>query len=408
VWRSASPPRRCASPHEQLNQLGQTTDPQQRQRLLQEHWQTMYRDMESMRGMGWMWNGPMMGPGMMRSAPAPEAKPLPDAGTAGAKLVSSYCVQCHAAPPPTLHTSQEWASVVGRNEPAHGRRYDEDSDAEQRRDADDPRLHAEERTVRTDRLSALRRPAQGHARGHRDPDRRARDQRGARAQPHPARSGLGQEGGPDQGDTTLIQGAGSHAAIEGRCKELRRQIEDTTSDYDREKLRERLAKLAVGVAVIRVGAPSESELKNRKDAFDDAIASTKAAMAKGIVPGGVALLRVVPAPDAEAAKCEGDEATGVRILRQALEAPLRQIAANSGADPGVVADRVRQGQGAFGFDARRSQYVDLIEAGIIDPTKVVRLALENAVSVASVLLLAEATLTEIDESKAEPRTPELM
>jgi chaperonin GroEL len=131
-------------------------------------------------------------------------------------------------------------------------------------------------------------------------------------------------------------------------------------------------------------------------------------MAKGIVPGGVALLRVVPAPDAEAANCEGDEATGVRILRQALEAPLRQIAANSGADPGVVADRVRQGQGAFGFDARRSQYVDLIEAGIIDPTKVVRLALENAVSVASVLLLAEATLTEIDESKAEPRTPELM
>jgi chaperonin GroEL len=211
-------------------------------------------------------------------------------------------------------------------------------------------------------------------------------------------------------ETTIIQGAGERAAIEGRCKELRRQIEDTTSDYDREKLRERLAKLAGGVAVIRVGAPSESELKNRKEAFDDAIASTKAAIAEGIVPGGgVALLRVVPALDAEAAKCEGDEATGVRILRHALEAPLRQIAANSGADPGVVADRVRQGQGAFGFDARRSQYVDLIEAGIIDPTKVVRLALENAVSVASVLLLAEATLTEIDEPKSEePRAPELM
>jgi chaperonin GroEL len=211
-------------------------------------------------------------------------------------------------------------------------------------------------------------------------------------------------------DTTIIQGAGSRAAIEGRCKELRRQIEDTTSDYDREKLQERLAKLAGGVAVIRVGAPSEAELKNRKEAFDDAIASTKAAIAEGIVPGGgVALLRVVPALEAEAAKCEGDEATGLRILRHALEAPLRQIAANSGADPGVVADRVRQGQGAFGFDARRSQYVDLIEAGIIDPTKVVRLALENAVSVASVLLLAEATLTEIEEPRSEePRAPELM
>jgi chaperonin GroEL len=211
-------------------------------------------------------------------------------------------------------------------------------------------------------------------------------------------------------DTTIIQGAGSHAAIEARCKELRRQIEDTTSDYDREKLQERLAKLSGGVAVIRVGAPSESELKNRKDAFDDAIASTKAAIAEGIVPGGgVALVRIVPALDAELARCEGDEATGVRILRQALETPLRQIAANSGADGGVVADRVRQGSGAFGFDARRGTYLDLIEAGIIDPTKVVRLALENAVSVASVLLLAEATLTEIEEPKAaEPKTPELM
>jgi chaperonin GroEL len=125
--------------------------------------------------------------------------------------------------------------------------------------------------------------------------------------------------------------------------------------------------------------------------------------------GGVALVRIVPALDAELARCEGDEATGVRILRQALETPLRQIAANSGADGGVVADRVRQGSGAFGFDARRGTYLDLIEAGIIDPTKVVRLALENAVSVASVLLLAEATLTEIEEPKAaEPKTPELM
>jgi len=211
-------------------------------------------------------------------------------------------------------------------------------------------------------------------------------------------------------DTILIEGAGQRDAIEGRCKELRRQIEDTTSDYDREKLQERLAKLAGGVAVIRVGAPSEGELKNRKDAFDDAIASTKAAIAEGVVPGGgLALLRVIDAVEREEAKAEGDEATGLRILRHALEAPARQIAANSGADPGVVVDRLRAGTGAFGFDARRSQYVDLVEAGIIDPTKVVRLALENATSVASVLLLAEATLTEIEDPKQEAqRAPELM
>jgi chaperonin GroEL len=205
-------------------------------------------------------------------------------------------------------------------------------------------------------------------------------------------------------DTTLIEGAGTSETIEARCQELRRQIEETTSDYDREKLQERLAKLAGGVAVIRVGAPSEGELKNRKDAFDDAIASTKAAIAEGVVPGGgLALLRLIEAVEREEAKCEGDEATGLRILRHALEAPVRQIAANSGVDPGVVVDRLRGGSGAYGFDARRSQYVDLIEAGIIDPTKVVRLALENAVSVASVLLLTEATLTEIEDPKKEER-----
>jgi chaperonin GroEL len=211
-------------------------------------------------------------------------------------------------------------------------------------------------------------------------------------------------------DTTIIEGAGTKAAIEARCAELRRQIEDTKSDYDREKLEERLAKLAGGVALIRVGAPSEAEMKNKKDAFDDAIASTKAAIAEGIVPGGgLALLRLIDAVLQEEKKCEGDEATGVRILRHALESPARQIAANSGADGGVVVERMRSGSGAFGFDAALGQYVDLIEAGIIDPTKVVRLALENAVSVAGVLLLAEATLTEIEE-KTEQRepTPDLM
>jgi chaperonin GroEL len=210
-------------------------------------------------------------------------------------------------------------------------------------------------------------------------------------------------------DTTLIEGAGAAEKIEGRCRELRRQIEETTSDYDREKLTERLARLAGGVAIIRVGAPSEAEMKNHKDAFDDAIASTKAAIAEGIVPGGgLALLRTLDAVAREEDKLEGDEATGLRILRHALEVPARQIALNSGADPGVVVDRMRSGTGSFGFDARRNTYVDLIEAGIVDPTKVVRMALENAVSVAGVLLLAEATLTEIEEEKPEPPRPNPM
>jgi chaperonin GroEL len=211
-------------------------------------------------------------------------------------------------------------------------------------------------------------------------------------------------------DTTLIEGGGTSDRIEARCTEIRHQIEDTTSDYDREKLEERLAKLAGGVAVIRVGAPSEAEMKNRKDAFDDAIASTKAAIAEGIVPGGgLALLRGIEAVRREQDKHEGDEATGMRILRHALEAPVRQIAINSGADPGVVVDRLRAGSGSFGFDASRNEYVDLVESGIVDPTKVVRMALENAVSVAGVLLLAEATLTEIDEEKPEQLpTPGMM
>jgi len=207
-------------------------------------------------------------------------------------------------------------------------------------------------------------------------------------------------------DTTLIQGGGERAQIDARCNEIRRQIEDTTSDYDREKLEERLAKLAGGVAVIRVGAPSEAEMKNRKDAFDDAIASTKAAIAEGIVPGGgLALLRTIDAVAGEEEKHEGDEATGMRILQHALEAPARQIALNSGVDAGVVVDRMRGSSGSFGFDARRNEYVDLVEAGIVDPTKVVRMALENAVSVAGVLLLAEATLTEIEEKEHEPAAP---
>jgi chaperonin GroEL len=210
----------------------------------------------------------------------------------------------------------------------------------------------------------------------------------------------------DKDNTTIIGGSGSSEAIAGRCAELRRQIDDTTSDYDKEKLQERLAKLAGGVAVIHVGAPSEAEMKNRKDAFEDAIAATKAAVAEGIVPGGgVALVRCAPALERELEKLDGDERTGLRILRDALEVPIRQIALNSGADPGVVVDRVRNGKGSFGFDAKLLQYVDLSEAGIIDPTQVVRTALENAASVAGTLLLAEATLTDIEEKAPAAPAP---
>jgi chaperonin GroEL len=203
-------------------------------------------------------------------------------------------------------------------------------------------------------------------------------------------------------ETTIVGGAGKKADIEGRCNQIRQQIDETTSDYDREKLQERLAKLAGGVAVIRVGAPSEAEMKSKKEALDDAIAATKAAVAEGTVPGGgLALLRCIKAVAAEEARCDGDERTGIQILRRALESPTRQIAENSSVDSGVVVARMMEGKGNYGFDAARKEYLDLVEAGIIDPTKVVRVALENAVSVASVLLLTEATMTEIPEPKPE-------
>ncbi|MBS1829003.1 MAG: chaperonin GroEL, partial [Acidobacteria bacterium] len=201
--------------------------------------------------------------------------------------------------------------------------------------------------------------------------------------------------------TTIVGGAGAKSAITGRCTELRKQIEETTSDYDKEKLKERLAKLSGGVAVLRVGAPSEAEMKNRKEAFEDAISATRAAMEEGIVPGGgLALLRTIDAVEKVEQTCDGDERTGVRILRRALETPARQIAENSGFDDGVAVDRMRSANGAIGLDAAKNQFVDLMEAGIIDPTKVVRTSLENAVSVASTLLLTEATLTEIPEGKS--------
>jgi chaperonin GroEL len=210
----------------------------------------------------------------------------------------------------------------------------------------------------------------------------------------------------DKDTTTIIGGAGDKTAIEGRKTQLRQQIEKATSDYDKEKLQERLAKLSGGVAVIRVGAPSEAEMKSKKEALEDAISATKAAVAEGIVPGGgLALLRATAALEREEGKCEGDERTGLTILRRALEVPTRQIAENSAADGGVVVNEMRAGVGNRGFDAARKEYVDLVEAGIVDPTKVVRIALENAVSVASVLLLTEATLTEVPEKKEERMPP---
>jgi chaperonin GroEL len=212
----------------------------------------------------------------------------------------------------------------------------------------------------------------------------------------------------DKDTTTIVGGAGSREDVEGRCKEIRQRIEQATSDYDREKLQERLAKLAGGVAVIRVGAPTEAELKNRKEAFEDAISATQAAIAEGIVPGGgVAFVRIAAAVEKAAECADGDTRTALRILARALEVPARQIAQNSGVDPGVVIERIRCGSGAFGFDGARCEYVDLVDAGIIDPTKVVRVALQNAVSVAGTLLLAEATLTEAPDEKEERARPEL-
>jgi chaperonin GroEL len=206
----------------------------------------------------------------------------------------------------------------------------------------------------------------------------------------------------DKDSTTIVDGGGAKSAIDGRCRELRKQIEETTSDYDKEKLKERLAKLTGGVAVIRVGAPSEAEAKRLKESFEDAISATKAAVAEGVLPGaGLALLRAIEAVEAEVAKSDEDEKTGLRMLKKALEAPTRQIAENSALDGGVVVDRMRSSKGNFGLDASTGKYVDLIEAGIIDATKVVRVALENAVSVASTLLLTEATLAEERENKTE-------
>ena len=206
----------------------------------------------------------------------------------------------------------------------------------------------------------------------------------------------------DKDTTTIVEGAGEAKDIQGRVKQLRTQVEETTSDYDREKLQERLAKLVGGVAVIKVGAATETEMKEKKARVEDAMHATKAAVEEGIVAGGgVALLRCLKV--VEGVKAEGDEAVGVNIIRRALEEPLRQIAGNAGHEGAVVVGRVRELKGDEGFNAQTDVYENLVEAGVIDPTKVVRCALQNAASIASLLLTTEAVICEIPEEKGEAR-----
>jgi len=209
----------------------------------------------------------------------------------------------------------------------------------------------------------------------------------------------------DKDNTTIVEGAGKPSAIEGKIKQIRVQIEETTSDYDKEKLQERLAKLAGGVAVIRVGAATETEMKEKKARVEDALHATRAAVEEGIVPGGgVAYLRCLPA--LKKLKVEGDRKIGVEMIARALEEPIRQIVQNAGKEGSVIAQKVMAEKGAFGFDADKEEYTDMFEAGIIDPTKVVRLALQNAASVASLLITTEAAIAEKPKKEqAGPSAP---
>jgi chaperonin GroEL len=208
----------------------------------------------------------------------------------------------------------------------------------------------------------------------------------------------------DKDTTTIVEGAGAQSAIEGRVKQLRTQVEETTSDYDREKLQERLAKLVGGVAVIKVGAATETEMKEKKARVEDAMHATKAAVEEGIVPGGgVALVRTLKA--LEALKVTGDQQIGVNIVKRAIEEPLRWIATNAGLEGSIVVQRVKEGQGDFGFNALTDQYENMVEAGVVDPTKVVRSALQNASSIASLLLTTEALVCEIPEDKKDSPMP---
>jgi len=208
----------------------------------------------------------------------------------------------------------------------------------------------------------------------------------------------------DQETTTMVSGGGKAAAIQGRVSQIRRQIEETTSDYDREKLQERLAKMVGGVAIIKVGAATESEMKEKKARVEDAMHATKAAVEEGVVPGGgVALLRAATAL-ADLA-LDGDEQVGAQIIGRAIEAPLRWIATNAGHEGSLVVARVKAMQDGSGFNAQTEVYEDLVAAGVIDPTKVVRSALQNAASIASLLLTTEAVVSHMPDDAAEPARP---
>jgi chaperonin GroEL len=210
----------------------------------------------------------------------------------------------------------------------------------------------------------------------------------------------------DKDNTTIVEGAGAAEDIEGRVKQIRTQVEETTSDYDREKLQERLAKLVGGVAVINVGAATEAEMKEKKARVEDALNATRAAVEEGIVPGGgVAYLRAVPALDKLEAELEGDQRIGVRIVKRALEEPMRYIASNAGAEGSIVVQRVRDLKTNEGYDAASDTYGDMLEKGIIDPTKVTRSALQNAASIAGLLMTTEALVTELPEKEAAPAMP---
>jgi chaperonin GroEL len=209
----------------------------------------------------------------------------------------------------------------------------------------------------------------------------------------------------DKDNTTIVEGAGKAAAIDGRVKQLRTQIDETTSDYDREKLQERLAKLVGGVAVIKVGAATETEMKEKKARVEDAMHATRAAVEEGIVPGGgVALVRAIPALDK--LKLEDDEKIGVNIVKRALEEPLRTIASNAGFEGAIVIGKVRDSKDPnFGFNAATEEYSDMISAGILDPAKVTRSALQNAASISSLMLTTEALVAEIPEEEKAPAAP---
>jgi chaperonin GroEL len=205
-------------------------------------------------------------------------------------------------------------------------------------------------------------------------------------------------------NTTIVGGEGSPKEIEARINQIKKQIEETDSDYDREKLQERLAKLAGGVAVINVGAATETEMKEKKARVEDALHATRAAVEEGIVPGGgVALLRCAKALDE--LKLEGDEQIGVDIVKRALEEPIRQLAENAGEEGSVIVERVKAEKQNVGYDVNSGKFVDMFDAGIIDPTKVTRTALENAASIASLLLTTEALVTEIPEKEKEKTPP---